>query len=451
MPVSHKVKIPLSIRLSLLIFIVTLGTGAVLTITGYALYRKNMESKYISMGQGLTGMAAGILKGEDLERYLAEGIDGHYQESMDLLNNLLFYNRITYLYVFKTVPEGSLFVFDAGEDDPCPLGYLDPWNEGFPEEEKRPFLEGEEIPPQIYNSNLAGKVLTVHTPVRYRDGSVAKGFYVAADFSIDTLDREYREYFMYLSIISFSVALAFALIHWYIVHHLVVLPVSVMAKATGKFLIANEHGEDQGISLRDLAAVSVHTGDELQVLAESLRDMEKRIWAYIRNLHQANLKASTDPLTGLLDRETLYSNVNLFIHRFRNPAQCHAFWILDLDRFRQTNDTYGRALGDEILKDCTAVLRKIFRISDEIARIGGDEFAVFSPNIGSIEAVEQKASRIRKIFGEIKPQSWANGITVSIGITMFSGEDLTYDELFQRADKALLEVKAQGKDGSRIA
>ncbi|MDR3337835.1 MAG: GGDEF domain-containing protein [Treponema sp.] len=448
--VSHNVKIPLSIRLSLLIFVVTLGTGAVLTITGYALYRKNMENKYISMGQGLTGTVVGILKGEDLERYLAEGIDDHYQESLNLLDNLLLYNEINYLYVFKSVPEGSLFVFDAGENDPCPLGYLDPWNEGFPEEEKKPFFEGEEIPPQKYNSNLAGTVLTVHTPVRYGDGSVAKGFYVAADFSIGTLDGEYREYLMYLSIISFSVALVFALVHRYIVHHLVILPVSAMAKATGKFLIANEHGEDQGISLQDLAAVSVHTGDELQVLAESLRDMEKRIWAYIRNLHQANHKTSTDPLTGLLDRETLYSNVNLFIHRFRNPARRHAFWILDLDRFRQMNDTYSRATGDELLKDCAAALRKVFRISDEIARIGGDEFAVFSPNIGSVEAVEQKASRIRKVFGEIKPQSWANGITASIGIALFSDEDLTYDELFQRTDKALWEVKAQGRDGFRI-
>jgi diguanylate cyclase (GGDEF)-like protein len=460
---DRTVRISLSIRLSLLIFVVTLGLGAALTFTGYSLYRKNMEARYVSMGLGLTATAATLLKGEDMERYLAElspvetgvpvetgAVGDAYNETMRLLINLFTHNRIDSLYVVQFIPEGSRYMFDISEQEPAPPGFFDPWNEGFPDEEKLPFLEGRDIPPEIYDSNQAGMVLTVHTPIRYADGSVAKGWYVAADFSMDTLSREYREYFIYFSVISLGMALGFALIHWYIVHHSVVLPVYTMAKASREFLIANEHGEDQRTNLRDLAALSVHTGDELQVLAESLQDLEKKIWAYIKNLNEANHKAAIDSLTGLHNRETLYNNVNLFIHRFRNPEQYHAFWILDIDRFKHINDTYGHAAGDEALKGCAAALSKVFRLSDEVARIGGDEFAIFSSGVRNPGIVEQKAIQVKTAIAAIRQPGWAEGITVSIGIALFSDADITYDDLFQRADTALYAVKARGRDGYQI-
>jgi diguanylate cyclase (GGDEF)-like protein len=244
--------------------------------------------------------------------------------------------------------------------------------------------------------------------------------------------------------------LIFALIHWYIVHRSVVLPVYAMAKASREFLVANEHGEDQRTNLRDLAALKVHTGDELQVLAESLQDLEKKIWAYIKNLNEANHKAAIDSLTGLHNKETLYSTVNLFINRFRSPGANHAFWILDIDHFKNINDTFGHAAGDEALKGCAEALKVVFRLADETARIGGDEFSIFSPNISGVEIIEQKAVQLKTAFAGIRLPGWVEGITASIGISMFSNADITYDELFQQADKALYEVKARGRDGYQI-
>ncbi|MDR1908803.1 MAG: diguanylate cyclase, partial [Spirochaetaceae bacterium] len=347
---ERTVRVSLSVRLSLLIFIVTLGTGTALTVTGYAFYQRNMERKYISLGQGLTDTAAEILSGEDLERYLAGGVDEGYAVTRALLRNLFKHNALTTLYVVKFIPDGSVFLFDASGEDEIPLGFLDPWNEGFPEEEKLPFLEGREIAPEIYNSNF-GTVLTVHSPVRYSNGEAARGFYVAADFSMERLSRERQEFFLYLSLISLAVALAFALIHWYIVRRSVVLPVYALAGAAGEFLAGQDLGRDQRSSLRKLAALSIHTGDELQVLSESLAELEKRIWAYIGNLNDPGHRPVKDSQTGLHNRDALYNNVNLFIHRF-HEGNYHAFWLFDLDRFKQLNETYGRASGDEAIRGC---------------------------------------------------------------------------------------------------
>ncbi|GHU07803.1 hypothetical protein FACS1894151_02700 [Spirochaetia bacterium] len=299
----------LSFRLTVLIILMTWGTSAVVTLTGYLIYRNDMEKKYISLGRNLTAMVADLLDGETAETYLKTlSPDEAYNDFRDLMQVILFHNDITYLYTVHFEEDGSRYVFDVGEDH-YPLGYVDPWNAGFPDAEKLQFFEGRDIPPEIYDSNIGRRVLTVHTPLRYRDGSIAKGFYVAADFSMEDLLRERYNYAVLPIILSVIVCAIFAFTHWSIVHRTVIIPINRMVKAVREFLIDDEIADDEiadeiddkdtgsgnknGNKDSSLAILSVQTGDELQILAESLKDMEKKIEDYIGNLNEARKQAES--------------------------------------------------------------------------------------------------------------------------------------------------------------
>jgi diguanylate cyclase (GGDEF)-like protein len=412
-----------------------------------------MEKKYISLGENLTRMAAALVDGDAVERYYeTRTIDDEYNKTLEMLRIIEHNNDIKYLYTVHFETAGSCFIFDADEEEPFPLGYMDTWNTDFSEADKQLFYEGADIPPKTYNSNF-GRLLTIHTPLHHRDGSLMKGYYMAADFSVEELTLERQRYFGLLSLIALGVAAIFASIHWYIVHVSVIHPVNNMAEAVSEFLVSDtdtheENGNSSGIS--SLAALSIQTRDELQVLADSLKNMEQKIWSYIRNLNEANKKASTDALTQLHNREAFYNNVNFIMLRNRAEGQIHAFMILDVDKFKHINDTYGHPTGDEVLKQCAAALRGLFRSSDEVARMGGDEFTVFCNNVGSRERIEQKANQIKDAFAQIKPAQDSDGISASIGITLITDGPITYETLFQKADSALYRVKTRGRNGFEI-
>ncbi|MDR2019517.1 MAG: GGDEF domain-containing protein [Treponema sp.] len=444
--------VPLGIKLSLLIFFVTLGTGIMITITSYRFYLTKLQNRYVRLAENAVNIAAGMIDGETAVFYHEAGVtDGNYQRLRDTLFLIRGNYTIQSLYIVKFEKNGSYFIFDASSENPLPLNYFDPWNADFSDEDKKPFLEGQEIPPGIYNSNLAGKVFTVHKLLRYRNGSAAAGFYVAVDYSMRDIFREQLEYFGIVGIMSLGIALIFAFVQWAIVRRSVVQPVNIMSEAVNNFLIRDERGKnDQDSRMSSLAELSIETGDELESLAAALKNMEKTIWAYIASFDKLSVQDANDELTGLCDRRTFYDHVNLFIYRGRHSGELHALFVFNLDWFKQINETYGHAMGDQVLKSCADSLKQIFRNSDMIARIGGDVFAVLCKNIGDVEAVKKKAEQIQGAFLNIKPFYLIDGITASIGIVTFDDGDVDYRELQQKAFLLVDEIKLRGCNNYRI-
>ncbi|MDR0998857.1 MAG: GGDEF domain-containing protein, partial [Treponema sp.] len=437
--------------MTLLILLMSLGMAIVLIFTGYNIYRVNTESDYIENGQRVVLAAASLLSGEDAEDYLNTLItDDRYDEVMTTLKMLLESGSVHSLHIVRYVPEGSFFIFDTGEELPLPLGYLEPWSAGVPEGDRALFLEGREISPRIYDINPMGRLLTIHSPLHYRDGRTAPGFYATADFSVESLHQERSQYFWNLAIISIVVSMAFAFIHWFIVRRMVIKPIGTMAAAVQGYLEGDTVEGEIRPNISGLAELSIHTGDDLELLAESLKNMENKTWDFIQNLNEAKRKATIDALTQLHNRETFYNNVSIFLLHNRVPEHIHAFMMLDIDHFKQVNDTYGHTAGDDILKQCASALSRIFRRSDEVARMGGDEFTVFCPNVGTEELVKQKADQIKEIFFRIKPHPDFPGVTTSAGIVMLGDEPISYEELFGRADNILYQVKMGGRNGYKI-
>lgn len=154
--------------------------------------------------------------------------------------------------------------------------------------------------------------------------------------------------------------------------------------------------------------------------------------------------AARDRLTGLLNREGFETRVEEFL---KAPDPSGILLLLDLDNFKTINDTLGHPRGDQVLKDFSGALRKIFRRQDLVGRIGGDEFTVFIPNQLSREVLEKKLEEIRRISaGILQEYRKAYGFSVSMGAAFVQKRTESCKALYERADTALYIAKKLGKD-----
>jgi len=128
-----------------------------------------------------------------------------------------------------------------------------------------------------------------------------------------------------------------------------------------------------------------------------------------------------------------------------------AFYIIDMDRFKEANDTYGHQFGDELLKKFSAALKEVFRQSDCLGRFGGDEFVVFIEGSLTRENVENKAKQLVDAARAIDAGTTDFHITISMGVAIYPENGANYDYLFNAADRALYQVKTEGRDGYSIA
>ena len=157
--------------------------------------------------------------------------------------------------------------------------------------------------------------------------------------------------------------------------------------------------------------------------------------------------ATTDPLTGLANRRYFYSHAeNIFSHA-QQPSDSLAVMVLDIDNFKYINDTYGHAVGDNVLIQLAGRLNQSIRPTDILARIGGEEFALLLPRTFSI-GTEMIAERILHAVGD-KPfevEKEKIQITVSIGVAELDSGIQDLDTLIRYADQALYKAKQGGRN-----
>jgi len=177
-----------------------------------------------------------------------------------------------------------------------------------------------------------------------------------------------------------------------------------------------------------------------------------RVIARIKNIEnerttqkKLELQIKSDPMTGLLNKIAVKSEISDVLLDMP-PLYYHAMMMIDIDNFKSVNDNLGHMFGDAVLKNIASAIRRTFRSSDIIGRIGGDEFIVFMKNT-SIENAEMKA---RELCSSIKRTYSGNGKTVqiscSIGIS-YSKDNEDYDTLFEKADTAMYCSKKNGRNG----
>jgi diguanylate cyclase (GGDEF)-like protein len=153
--------------------------------------------------------------------------------------------------------------------------------------------------------------------------------------------------------------------------------------------------------------------------------------------------ARTDPLTGLPNRRVLEERLEEELHRTARSRRSFAFAILDVDRFKSINDTYGHPAGDEALQRFATLLRTQARHADFVARFAGDEFAVILVDVDSLKA----RSILERIVESVRTVRLSSGVglSVSAGGTLSYPVD-TIETIVERADAALYEAKQAGRD-----
>ncbi len=158
------------------------------------------------------------------------------------------------------------------------------------------------------------------------------------------------------------------------------------------------------------------------------------------------LESETDTLTGLLNKTTTERFSCECLTQLL-PGKLAALFVLDLDHFKEANDTYGHQYGDAILQAFANELRNGFRPDDIIGRFGGDEFSVMISGLPDRAIAEGKARYILDAARQLEVEGRNAGITVSIGLALAPCHGTTYEELFQNADDALYHTKKNGRNG----
>lgn len=181
-------------------------------------------------------------------------------------------------------------------------------------------------------------------------------------------------------------------------------------------------------------------------VSELRKSLESELEIKTEQVETVTRKSHTDALTGLYNRAFLEKNLVGMIQN----GSVGSLFMFDLDNFKKVNDTYGHIVGDKVLQYFGEVLREFAEDCDIICRLAGDEFLTFYPELLSRDEVAFKAeSIIRRFVERMGTMGLAGTVSVSVGIMLAQGKH-TFQELYNKADKALYYVKNNGKNAYRF-
>ena len=224
-------------------------------------------------------------------------------------------------------------------------------------------------------------------------------------------------------------------------------PIVKMTDAVGKIAAGEELDE---------VSVEVSTNDELGQMAAAFNKIRNEREQLVEDLDKVQverddfkLASELDKLTDLFNKTTMERLCEMKLRTFNEnnlPNIYIAFYIIDLDHFKEVNDLLGHQFGDKVLAEFANGLRKVFRTNDCIGRFGGDEFVAIIDNLPQLEVVRRKAEQIRNLAFNLTVEGKTKFVTASIGIAIAPFEGRDYETLFRAADEAVYWVKNNGKN-----
>ncbi|MFT7860178.1 MAG: EAL domain-containing protein [Sulfurimonas sp.] len=157
--------------------------------------------------------------------------------------------------------------------------------------------------------------------------------------------------------------------------------------------------------------------------------------------------STKDPLSGLYNRLSLIEKINWLISQSKRTKQGFTLIFLDLDDFKNINDTYGHEFGDKVLKEISGVISSSLRENDIVSRFGGDEFVIILPNITEVSDIVKVLTKLQKqLFLPIRYEDFTYNTTSSMGITIYPKDGNDSNSLLKNADIAMYKAKDLGKN-----
>jgi len=244
---------------------------------------------------------------------------------------------------------------------------------------------------------------------------------------------------------TFQIILAFsglALILSMLVSRIVTGPLNAMVSAINRF--SKEHV---------ISTLPLTRNDELGLLSRSFHDMQTQIMAHLSELNE-NRKALDhltrhDTLTGLPNRRMFFDRLEHAIASSRRSGKHLAVLFVDLDRFKEINDTFGHAVGDKVLTNVAILLKSSVREVDTVARLGGDEFVILIDMIDDPQHVTTIVQKLHNLFQRaLQIDGRDMHVYASIGAGIFPRDGKDANELMQNADQSMYNSKKDGGNTS---
>ncbi|WP_298940309.1 diguanylate cyclase [uncultured Psychromonas sp.] len=185
---------------------------------------------------------------------------------------------------------------------------------------------------------------------------------------------------------------------------------------------------------------------KFQGMVRQIKELQNETQSYQKTLKQQNKQLHIDFLTKIPNRAAWSERLKIEVTRFKRYKNTLNIAIIDIDKFKSINDSFGHLAGDKVLNVIAQTLQKSIRNADYIARYGGEEFALLLPEISPVQtelALNKLRDRIKAIPFQFKKENLS--ITISIGFTTFLLSD-SADDAFERADTALYQAKNTGRD-----
>jgi diguanylate cyclase (GGDEF)-like protein len=181
-----------------------------------------------------------------------------------------------------------------------------------------------------------------------------------------------------------------------------------------------------------------HVAEQLAVALENARAIA-----------EARALSNTDPLTKLYNRRYLEDRLQRELHRAERYDRLVSLVVVDMDRFKDVNDTHGHDVGDDLLREVGELFRRTVRQSDVVARFGGDEFVLVLPETGKPDALRAVEKLLAELASSKRIFRISGGaLAFSAGVATFPEDARQARDLFRRADRALYAAKGLG--GSRV-
>lgn len=215
---------------------------------------------------------------------------------------------------------------------------------------------------------------------------------------------------------------------------------SHLSESTAEFRIINAN-RDYIWHRVEVMAMRDNHDQPYRILGKIINiDQQKREMAQLQTL------AERDSLTGLYNHESMKFKVTDCLCNEGKDGR-HALLILDIDDFKNVNDTQGHVEGDRVLIQLAQVMQTLFRSSDIVGRLGGDEFAVFLMDMTSEAIVTLKTRELCELANTVRIDPLEEtGISISVGIALYREHGSSFEELYRNADIALYQAKKQGKN-----
>jgi len=196
-----------------------------------------------------------------------------------------------------------------------------------------------------------------------------------------------------------------------------------------------------------MAPDAVFSGDEIR-LVQTIGDQYSAAIERARLYEEAEKMATLDPLTGLYNRRYFFETAQEEFDRACRYKHHISIIMLDIDLFKNVNDTYGHLVGDQVLQIIADRCKSVLRSSDKIGRYGGEEFVILLPET-TLEKAEKTANRIRSLVGErpILVDQAKISATVSVGVSSMNANcELNLEQVLEQADQALYQAKQRGRN-----